>query len=282
MAFTAVLATWCVASAAPAAADTATGTGTYDICPTVYYYVVPEGSPGLEGIADLVLGDPERADEIYEYNAGRTQADGGALGEDRQVRPEWRLVVPFDAGGEGVYEGLDPLCVVSVDQANALGQEPPSPPPAPPAYTPPPEEEPSAEAASGDAAAEEEPSIDPRLLAAGAAGLVLLTLITLFWQPIGRALAWPRKSVKETGPRARASRGPADHALGDDRRGTRRGDPSGLLLAGRGHDHLALRQRPVVGTGALRHVRAHHDGGRAAGRAGVPGAEGGDGRPGAR
>jgi hypothetical protein len=192
-AFTAVLSAWCAASAAPAAADTATST--YDICPTVYYYVVPEGSPGLEGIADLVLGDPERADEIYEYNAGRTQADGGALGEDREVLPEWRLVVPFDSGGEGVYEGLDPLCVVAVDRANALGQEPPSPPPAPPAYTPPPEEESSAEGSSGDAAAEEEPSIDPRVLAAGAAGLVLLTLITLFWQPIGRALAWPFRRV---------------------------------------------------------------------------------------
>ncbi|WP_026122297.1 hypothetical protein [Nocardiopsis halotolerans] len=190
----AVLATWCAAFAAPAAADTTgsdTGTG-YEICPTVYYYVVPEGSPGLESIADLVLGDPERADEIYEYNAGRTQADGGALGEDREVRPGWRLVVPFDAGGEGVYEGPDPLCVVAVEEANALGVAPPSPPPPPPAYTPPPEE-PTAEASPSST--EEEPSIDPRVLAAGAAGLVVLTLVTLFWQPIGRAVTWPFRRI---------------------------------------------------------------------------------------
>ncbi|WP_116246418.1 hypothetical protein [Nocardiopsis sp. FIRDI 009] len=171
-------------------ATTGTGAATYDICPEVYYYVVPEGSPGLEAIADLILGDPERADEIYELNAGRAQADGGALGEDRVVRPGWRLVVPFDSGGDGVYEGRDPLCVVAVDQANALGLAPPSPPPAPPAYTPPPSEEPTEEV-TDLTPREDESRVDPRLLGAGAAGLVLLTLLTLFWQPVLAALAWP-------------------------------------------------------------------------------------------
>ncbi|MFE1167457.1 hypothetical protein [Nocardiopsis sp. NPDC058789] len=180
--------------AAPAGADT---TGTYDMCPQVYYYVVPEGSPGLEAIADLILDDPERADEIHELNVGRTQSDGQALGEDRAVQTDWRLVVPFDSGGDGVYEGRDPLCVVAVDQANAQGVAPPSPHPAPPAYSPPPEEEPSAQ--EGEVTdvtpQDDKPKIDPRLLAAGAAGLILLTLLTLFWQPIGRAVAWPFRKI---------------------------------------------------------------------------------------
>ncbi|MEU3015788.1 hypothetical protein ABZ635_00135 [Nocardiopsis sp. NPDC007018] len=178
----------------PAHADTA---GTYDMCPEVYYYVVPEGSPGLGAVADLILGDPERADEIHELNAGRSQADGTALGEDRALQAGWRLVVPFDSGGEGVYEGRDPLCVVAVDQANAQGIAPPSPHPAPPAYTPPPEAEESAE--QGEVVdvtpQDDKPKIDPRLLAAGAAALVLLTLLTLFWQPIGRAIAWPFRRI---------------------------------------------------------------------------------------
>ncbi|PWV45724.1 hypothetical protein [Nocardiopsis sp. L17-MgMaSL7] len=182
------------ALASPAGADTA---GTYDMCPQVYYYVVPEGSPGLEAIADLILDDPERADEIHELNAGRTQSDGQALGEDRAVQADWRLVVPFDSGGEGVYEGRDPLCVVAVDQANAQGVAPPSPHPAPPAYSPSPEEEPSAE--QGEVTdvtpQDDKPKIDPRLLAAGAAALILLTLLTLFWQPIGRAIAWPFRRI---------------------------------------------------------------------------------------
>ncbi|MFE3461022.1 hypothetical protein ACFXKD_26060 [Nocardiopsis aegyptia] len=174
--------------------DATTG---YDICPEVYYYVVPEGSPGLEAIADLILDDAERADEIYELNAGRTQADGQALGEDRAVLPEWRLVVPFDSGGEGVYEGRDPLCVVAVDQANALGVAPPTPPPPPPAYTPPPEEEESpAQGETVDLNEEQErPKIDPRILIAGAIGLVLLTLLTLFWQPVFRGIAWPFRKI---------------------------------------------------------------------------------------
>ncbi|WP_237449939.1 hypothetical protein [Nocardiopsis alba] len=179
----------------PAAADT---TGGYEMCPTVYYYVVPEGSPGLEAIADLILDDPERADEIYGYNEGRSQSDGTALGEDRAVQPGWRLVVPFDSGGEGVYEGRDPLCVVAVDQANAQGVAPPSPPPAPPAYTPPPENEPSAspsEDADASAGPGDRPKIDPRILIVGAVVLILLTLLTLFWQPVFKAIAWPFKKI---------------------------------------------------------------------------------------
>lgn len=235
------------ALAAPATADTGTGEAdTYEICPTVYYYVVPEGSPGLEAIADLILGDPERADEIYQYNEGRTQADGDALGEDREVTPEWRLVVPFDAGGEGVYEGRDPLCVVAVDQANANGVAPPSQPPAPPAYTPPPEESPSedASASSGAPEEEEERSIDPRVLAAGAAALVLLTLITLFWQPLGRAIAWPFRKVAAArrnrphkrrparpGTAARRRRAATDLITADPGAGKRAGAAHAELLA---------------------------------------------------
>ncbi|MDT0328128.1 hypothetical protein [Nocardiopsis lambiniae] len=196
----ALTAAFALASAVPVAADTADA---YAICPDVYYYVVPEGSPGLAAIADVILGDAERADEIHELNAGRTQSDGGALGEDRSVLPGWRLVVPFDAGGEGVYEGRDPLCVVSVENALALGQEPPSPPPPPPAYTPPPEDEETVRGEVVDLDEDEaKPKMDPRVLAAGAVGLVLLTLLTLFWEAVVRGITWPFRALRK----ARAAR----------------------------------------------------------------------------
>lgn len=199
----ALAAAFALAPAGPVAADTA---DPYAICPEVYYYVVPEGSPGLDSIAGLILDDPGRAEEIYELNAGRTQADGGALGEDRAVLPGWRLVVPFDSGGENVYTGKDPLCVVAVENALALGQEPPSPPPAPPAYTPPPEDEasPTAQGEVVDLNADDKPAIDPRILAGGAVALVLLTLLTLFWEPVLRGITWPFRAVG----RARAKRPP--------------------------------------------------------------------------
>ncbi|XKK41435.1 hypothetical protein HFP72_14620 [Nocardiopsis sp. ARC36] len=219
------------------------GTDTYEICPAVYYYVVPEGSPGLDAIADLILDDAERADEIYEYNAGRTQADGGVLGEDRAVAPGWRLVVPFDSGGEGVYEGRDPLCVVAVDQANAAGVAPPSPPPAPPAYTPPPEEEPSADAGGvEDIAPEERPSIDPRVLGAGAAALVLLTLVTLFWQPIGRGLSWPFRTIAAARRNRPKKRRPSRPGVAARRRRAATelvaSDPDAVRRAGTAHAEL--------------------------------------------
>lgn len=232
---------------APASADTTETTDTtdtYDMCPEVYYYVVPEGSPGLEAIADLILDDAGRADEIHELNAGRSQADGQALGEDRAVQTDWRLVVPFDSGGEGVYEGRDPLCVVAVDQANAQGIAPPSPHPAPPAYTPPPEEEPSAE--QGEVTdvtpQDDKPKIDPRLLAAGAAGLVLLTLLTLFWQPIGRAVAWPFRKIAAL-PWRRPRKPKAARAAAAARRrraATERvmADPDAVHRAGGAHSDL--------------------------------------------
>ncbi|SHJ90077.1 hypothetical protein SAMN05421803_11137 [Nocardiopsis flavescens] len=193
-----------LAPAGPVAADTA---DPYAICPEVYYYVVPEGSPGLDSIAGLILDDAERAAEIYELNAGRTQADGNALGEDRAVLAQWRLVVPFDAGGENVYRGSDPLCVVAVENALAVGEEPPSPPPPPPAYTPPPEDgaSPTAQGEVVDLDPDgARPSIDPRLLAGGAVGLVLLTLLTLFWEPVLRGITWPFRAAA----RARAARAP--------------------------------------------------------------------------
>lgn len=198
-----------LAPAGPVAADTA---NPYEICPEVHYYVVPEGSPGLSAIADLTLGDAERAEEIHELNTGRTQADGGALGEDRQVLAGWRLVLPFDSGGENVYKDRDPLCVVAVENALALGQEPPSPPPPPPAYTPPPEDEasPTAQGEVVDLDEDDGPTIDPRILAGGATALVLLTLLVLFWEPVVRGLTWPfrtaRKAREARAPRRRPTR----------------------------------------------------------------------------
>ncbi|MFL1381708.1 hypothetical protein [Nocardiopsis protaetiae] len=199
----ALAAAFALAPAGPVAADTA---DPYAICPEVYYYVVPEGSPGLDSIAGLILDDPARSAEIYELNAGRTQADGGALGEDRAVLPEWRLVVPFDSGGENVYTGRDPLCVVAVENALALGETPPTPPPPPPAYTPPPEDgaSPTVQGEVVDLNADDKPRIDPRILVAGAVVLVLLTLLTLFWEPVLRGITWPFRAVGK----ARAERAP--------------------------------------------------------------------------
>lgn len=60
------------------------------------------GTPDSLGqIADRNLGAAQRAQEIFDLNQGRRQADGGAL-IDGAVRPGWILILPQDAQGPDV------------------------------------------------------------------------------------------------------------------------------------------------------------------------------------
>ncbi|WP_204292500.1 S8 family serine peptidase [Micromonospora gifhornensis] len=74
----------------------------------VKYYEVTaaDQSPdGLARIAERLLGEPARAEEIYRLNAGRRQRDGLALLDTRRLRAQWLLVLPWDAAGDGVRMG---------------------------------------------------------------------------------------------------------------------------------------------------------------------------------
>lgn len=78
----------------------------------VKYYVVAaehEGQPeNLTEIAVRFLGSGERSAEIYNLNAGRVQADGAGLTDPARLNRGWRLVLPWDAAGEGVQYGQLP------------------------------------------------------------------------------------------------------------------------------------------------------------------------------
>ncbi|WP_433794810.1 S8 family serine peptidase [Actinoplanes sp. CA-252034] len=78
-----------------------------------YYYTVgrgPQGTPeNLREIAERFLGDPQRAGEILELNAGRVQPDGGRLTNLDDLSPGWHLVLPWDAVGAEVQHGPLPV-----------------------------------------------------------------------------------------------------------------------------------------------------------------------------
>lgn len=174
----------------------------YEDCPTLIYYTVPEGAGGLFEIAETVLGDPVRAAEVYEYTQGRVQPDGGVLSGDQELRPGWHLIMPWDAAGDGVLEGRDPLCVAAVDTALAQGSTPPVPPAPPPnpeeepSASPSPTSEPSDEASGGFLSpGPNRPDIDPKILLVGLAVLLVLTVFALFWQPILRGITWPFRRI---------------------------------------------------------------------------------------
>ncbi|SDT56100.1 S8 family serine peptidase [Actinoplanes derwentensis] len=102
-----------VALALAAVAVTATGTalparaepGT-DAAPNRYYYTVGKGAPeNLWEIAERFLGDPERAGEILDLNAGRVQPDGGRLVSPDDLTGGWHLVLPGDAIGAELQHG---------------------------------------------------------------------------------------------------------------------------------------------------------------------------------
>ncbi|MET7394089.1 S8 family serine peptidase [Dactylosporangium sp. NPDC005572] len=76
----------------------------------VKYYIVTSsyrGAPeNLEEISVRFLHSADRADEVFNLNAGRRQPDGGQLAEPDVLRPGWLIVLPWDATGEGVRYGL--------------------------------------------------------------------------------------------------------------------------------------------------------------------------------
>ena len=79
-----------------------------------YYTVAPsyQAAPeNLNEIAIRFLGSAGRADDIYHLNVGRKQPDGATLTGSRQLHAGWSLVLPWDAVGDGVQNGLLPTAV---------------------------------------------------------------------------------------------------------------------------------------------------------------------------
>ncbi|MBT0769823.1 S8 family serine peptidase [Kineosporia sp. J2-2] len=74
-----------------------------------YYTVLPSyaGAPErLDEIAQRLLGSAGRAIEIYDLNVARSQEAGGALSDADTLTTGWKLVLPWDAVGDGVQYGL--------------------------------------------------------------------------------------------------------------------------------------------------------------------------------
>lgn len=75
----------------------------------VTYYVVKdqwEGQPEfLYAIAVRLLGNGDRAAEIFALNEGRAQPGGAVVADPNVISPGWVLVLPSDATGEGVQVG---------------------------------------------------------------------------------------------------------------------------------------------------------------------------------
>lgn len=90
----------------------------------VKYYVVGssyQGQPeNLGEIATRFLGTSERAQDIFDLNAGRAQPDGRKLTDADNLRTGWNLILPWDAVGSDVRYGLLP---------GAAPKEPASPTP---------------------------------------------------------------------------------------------------------------------------------------------------------
>lgn len=70
---------------------------------------VPDGRhhDSLWAMADRFLGDGLRWKEIYELNRGKLQPDGRRLDDADLIHPGWRMTLPADARGEGVYAAPD-------------------------------------------------------------------------------------------------------------------------------------------------------------------------------
>ncbi|MBJ2121845.1 hypothetical protein I6N91_12740 [Arthrobacter sp. MSA 4-2] len=79
------------------------------------------GAPDSLGqVAERTLGDPGRAQEIFDLNAGRRQSDGSALTDPAALEAGWILILPDDAQGPDVRSALldEPA-----DAANGSGGE---------------------------------------------------------------------------------------------------------------------------------------------------------------
>ncbi|TCB95423.1 peptidase S8 and S53 subtilisin kexin sedolisin [Micromonospora zingiberis] len=103
-------------------------TGSLSGAERVKFYVVVDAGQGhpdsLTALAGRLLGATGRAQDILHLNAGRRQADGGALTDSMELRLGWTLVLPWDAVGAGVQYGVLPT--------GPTGSPPGSPPPAAP------------------------------------------------------------------------------------------------------------------------------------------------------
>ncbi|MBF5033126.1 S8 family serine peptidase [Micromonospora sp. ANENR4] len=78
----------------------------------VKFYTVEaahQGEPeNLTEIAERFLGDGARAAELFALNSGRIQPDGGTLTDGVRLRAGWVLVLPWDAYGSEVRQGVPP------------------------------------------------------------------------------------------------------------------------------------------------------------------------------
>ncbi|MFD4205973.1 S8 family serine peptidase [Micromonospora tulbaghiae] len=78
----------------------------------VKYYTVEaahQGKPeNLTEIAERFLGDGARAAELFALNTGRIQPDGATLTDGSRLRAGWVLVLPWDAYGAEVRQGVPP------------------------------------------------------------------------------------------------------------------------------------------------------------------------------
>ncbi len=87
----------------------------------------------LMGIADRVLGDEDRWEEIADLNEGRVMDDAGTVFRSADyIRPGWELRIPADAtpavqagpGGRHVVEAGDTLSEIAQDRLGAAGRYP--------------------------------------------------------------------------------------------------------------------------------------------------------------
>jgi hypothetical protein len=91
------------------AADAAVQAADFTASNLKYYVVEPPGGrhhDSLWDIAQRYLGDGHRYREIFALNEGRLQPDGTELQHASLIRPGWVLVLPADAKGPGLSDGL--------------------------------------------------------------------------------------------------------------------------------------------------------------------------------
>ncbi|MEZ0114769.1 hypothetical protein ABH920_008804 [Catenulispora sp. EB89] len=79
----------------------------------VKYYVVSSSYQGqpefLYEIAQRLLGNGNRATDIFNLNKGRQEPDGNTVSDPTVIRPGWLLQLPNEAKGDGVITGAIPV-----------------------------------------------------------------------------------------------------------------------------------------------------------------------------
>ncbi|MDO3686621.1 S8 family serine peptidase [Micromonospora sp. C28ISP2-4] len=94
----------------------------------VKYYTVEvthQGEPeNLTEIAERFLGDGSRAAELFALNTGRIQPDGATLTDGSRLRAGWVLVLPWDAHGSEVRQGVAPAGKPAPGRSTPAGRQP--------------------------------------------------------------------------------------------------------------------------------------------------------------